>query len=687
VGTGVTNYELIDCGLDPAGAAALAAAANDAIDAGDPAAAWARLSRTMLRPEIPFAAHRLLYDRVFAGWTGPGPPPAWSPDEQDVADANLTGFMARRGFTRYPELYTWSVTERDAFWRAVIEDTGILLANPPDAYLAHPDTPEDPGWLEGASLNIVQSCFRAEASETAVILSNRGEIRMVSYGELQDLADRVARAFAATGLEPGDRVAIAMPMNLAAVGAFLGIIKAGGVIVGIADSFAPYEIRVRLDLTDTTTVLTSDVVERAGKTLPMYNKVVTAGAGRIIVVPSRDTPAIGLRSDDIWWDDFLDAGERIPDSGYLPAGGATRRPDDHTVILFSSGTTGTPKVLPWNHITPIKSVMDGHLHHDIRPGDVVAWPTNLGWMMGPWLIFNSLINRATMALYDDAPTDREFCRFVQDAGVTLLGVVPSLVARWRHDRCTDGVDWTRIRRFASTGESSNEDDMLWLMSRAGYRPIMDYCGGTELGGGYIIGTMIQPQSPATFSTPTLGTRIHVLDDRDRPARRGEVFLEPPAIGMSTELIGSDHHAVYYDGTPAGPEGRVLRRHGDEMESLGAGYYRALGRVDDTMNLGGIKIGSAELERPLRAVLGVADVAAVSVPSTGGGPERLVVFAVPEPGKIADVVTLRAVMQRTIREEINPLFQVDEVILTDSLPRTASNKLMRRELRARLKEDD
>ena len=76
-------------------------------------------------------------------------------------------------------------------------------------------------------------------------------------------------------------------------------------------------------------------------------------------------------------------------------------------ILFSSGTTGDPKVIPWNQTTPIKCAADAHFHHNIQPGDVLVWPTNIGWMMGPWLIFASLMNRAAMGLYYGAPTGRD----------------------------------------------------------------------------------------------------------------------------------------------------------------------------------------------------------------------------------------------------------------------------------------
>jgi len=120
-----------------------------------------------------------------------------------------------------------------------------------------------------------------------------------------------------------------------------------------------------------------------------------------------------------------------------------------------------------------------------------------------------------------------------------------------------------------------------------------------------------------------------------------------------------------------------------MERLPGGRYRALGRVDDTMNLGGIKVSSAELERSIAGVDGVAEVAAVAVPPVGGGPSRLVVYAVPAAGVEPDADLWRREMQQALRSKLNPLFHVDDVIIIDELPRTASAKVMRRELRARL----
>jgi len=237
----------------------------------------------------------------------------------------------------------------------------------------------------------------------------------------------------------------------------------------------------------------------------------------------------------------------------------------------------------------------------------------------------------------------------------------------------EGRDWSRIRLFSSTGESSSSEDMLFLMSRAGYPPVIEYCGGTEVGGAYLSSTVVQPNSPSCFSAKTLGLDIAVLD--------GEVFLIPPAIGLSRRLLNADHHAVYFESCPPGPNGETLRRHGDALEVLAGGYFRALGRADDTMNLGGIKVGSAEIERVMGRVPGVVETAAIAVSPKEGGPARLVVYAVAEPGTLEDAEGLRASFQKEIRRSLNPLFSVSEVVLIDRLPRTASNKVMRRVLRA------
>ena len=591
--------------------------------------------------------------------------PIWTPDELTIERSNLRLLMERAAVTSYDDLHAWSVGDRSSFWEAVVDELDLRFEHPPSDVRASTD-PEQPEWFPGAELNIVASCLDGPDDALAIVSGSSDDLTRLTVGELRRMVGRFALGFAEAGYEPGDRVAIAMPMTVDAVVAYLGTIAAGGVVVSIADSFAPDEIATRLRITRPVAMVTQDVVHRTGRTLPMYAKCTEASEVPCVVV---DTGAgVGLRDQDRTW------GEFIADSADFDP--VIRPAHAHTNILFSSGTTGEPKAIPWTQLTPIKAAMDGRYHQDVHSGDVVAWPTNLGWMMGPWLIYASLLNGAAMALYEDAPTTSGFVDFVRSAGVTMLGLVPSIVSMWRAGDLLQAGDWTDVRVVSSTGEASNPDDYTWLSEVAGGVPVIEYCGGTEIGGGYVTGTVVQPAYPSRFTTPALGLDLMLLDADGAEASSGEVFLIGPSIGFSEELLNRNHHDVYYADAPDIVPG--LRRHGDHMERRPDGTYRALGRVDDTMNLGGIKVSSAEIEEIVARVPGVGEAAAVAVPPSSGGPDRLVVFVVPDGA--FDAEETRRGMQEAIRSHLNPLFRIHDVVPVDALPRTASQKVMRRVLR-------
>lgn len=600
--------------------------------------------------------------------------PRWAPSPDFIGATNIAWLMDRAGVDSYEALHAWSVRNREAYWAFAIERMGIRFRQRFSRVADFSGGVEHPRWLVDARLNIVESCFQAPAESPAIIhQAEGGELQTMSLGELAGLTDRVAGNLQRLGYSPGAALAIIMPMTAESVAIYLGILKAGCVVVGIADSFQPKEIANRFRLSKAAAVFTQDILLRGGREFPLYSKVLEAAAPPAIVLSAGQGVSVPLRAGDCSWSDFWKGTPR-PEA-------IAREPSDSSNILFSSGTTGDPKVIPWTHTTPIKCAADAHFHQNIQPGDVLVWPTNLGWMMGPWLIFASLINRAAMGLYCGAPTGRGFGLFVQQARATMLGVVPSLVKTWRHTGCMDGLDWSAIKVFSSTGECSNAGDMQWLMERADGRPVIEYCGGTEIGGAYLTGTVTLPGAPSVFNTPTLGLDVVILDESGQPADTGELFIVPPSIGLSTTLLNKDHHEVYFARVPGGPQGEVLRRHGDQMERLPGGGWRAQGRADDTMNLGGIKVSSAEIEQVLQTVPDVVETAAIAV-SPEGGPSLLVIYAVPSKSQALNQEELVAAMQAAIKRDLNPLFKIHDVIVIDALPRTASNKVMRRELRDR-----
>ena len=599
---------------------------------------------------------------------------SWKPSNKIIENSNIHKMMLENGFKNYVDFWKWSVNEKSEFWTQTVKNLNIKLQKKFTSIVDISHGIEQAQWLKGAKLNIVDSCFQNDDEAISLIFQKENkDIQKVTQKSLKKLVNQIANSLRSINVQQGDFIAIDMPMSLEAVAIYLAGIKAGNPVVTIADSFAPKEIAVRLKITNPKVIFTQDVLQRAGKTLSLYQKVIEANPLKVVVIKVGNEN-ISLRKNDIYFKDF------IVDNHHFKS--VVQDPYDTITILFSSGTTGEPKAIPWTHTTPIKSASDGYYHHDIQKNDVVCWPTNLGWMMGPWLVFATLINKATIALYYGAPMGEEFGKFVQDAKVTMLGVVPSIVKQWKITRCNEQLDWDTIKCFSSTGEISNPEEMEYLMQLANNKPVIEYCGGTEIGGGYVTSTMVQSNIASTFSTQALGGEFILLNDNNELSNKGEMFLIPPIMGLSNTLLNRDHHDVYYKGIPKF-NGKTLRKHGDELEQLENGYYRAQGRVDDAMNLGGIKVSSIQIEELINQLEFIKESAAIAVSPKGGGPSLLVIYYV-EKNNLFNKNERFLKAKQIIRKKLNPLFKVSDLIAIDKLPRTASGKVMRKDLRSNYK---
>ncbi|KDD73731.1 AMP-binding enzyme, partial [Helicosporidium sp. ATCC 50920] len=565
----------------------------------------------------------------------------------------------------------------------------------PSAVLTPAPHPDAARWLPGALFNAAESALTGHDPDgTALIWAAEGspaDLKRMSLGELGRRCARAAESFRAAGLVPGDACALVLPMGPEAVIAYLGLILAGCAAVSVAESFSAAEIAARLRISKARAVVTQTALTRGGRSLPLYTRVCEAEAPRCIVLGDKaaaNGDAAPLRPGDLSWEAFLELGSARAAAQAAQVRGLATPADSTINVLFSSGTTGEPKAIPFTHTTTLRCGTDAHFCQDVRAGDAVCWPTSMGWMMGPWLVFAALYNGAAVAMFEGAPTSREFGEFVQAARVNVLGLVPSIVKAWRASNCMHGLDWSALRAFSSTGEASAPQDCLWLSARAGYKPVVEYCGGTEIGGGFLSCSPLQPQAPSTFTTPTMGMVPVLLPDAGEPSphgdaapMEGELTIVAPALGTAQRLLNRDHAEVYFEGMPSlVPGGPPLRRHGDRFERLPGGAYRARGRSDDTMNLGGIKTSSLELENAILAgVSWVREAAAVAAPPPGGGPDRLEVFVVGDQKSEAPE-DLRAACQQAVSKHLNPLFKVHAVRVRESLPRNAANKLMRRLLR-------
>ena len=234
-----------------------------------------------------------------------------------------------------------------------------------------------------------------------------------------------------------------MPMTPESIAIYLGIVKSGCSVISIADSFSAPEIAMRCRLGKAKSIITQDVIYRGAKFLPLFSRVLDAndimmremeeqcgkGEGEVLVgertalktEPMKVVILPGMlhagpypklpmmkRSPSGTWDDRDEEGNSVQVHESVRE---IMRPNldtdwhsflhqcsdeftsikrgamDACNILFSSGTTGEPKAIVWSHSTPIKCAIDGYYHQDIQTGERVVWPTNIGWMMGPWLVY------------------------------------------------------------------------------------------------------------------------------------------------------------------------------------------------------------------------------------------------------------------------------------------------------------
>lgn len=672
---------------------------------------WRELtSRRLLKPWHPHTLHQLVYYSVYHDYDESvnGPPLYWFPSLYQSRCTNLGRLMETYGpkllgavykdpITSFKQFHKFSVEHPEVYWSIIVDELSIRFFKAPTCILDTSDKSKHGGtWFPGSILNIAECCLMPnnKKQDNSVAIVWRDEecddvVKEMTLKELREQVMLVAHALN-TQFSKGDAIAVDMPMSITAVIIYLAIVLSGLVVVSIADSFAPKEIATRLRVSKAKAIFTQDFILRGGRRFPLYSRVVEAAPYKVIVVSAAGKElSVQLRNQDISWNEFLSTVHDLPrldnfSPVYQPI-------DSVTNILFSSGTTGDPKAIPWTHLSPIRCAADSWAHANIQAGDVLCWPTNLGWVMGPILLYSCILTGATLALYHGSPLRRDFGKFIQDAGVTILGTVPSLVKTWKSTKCMDGLNWTKIKMFASTGEASNVDDDLWLSSKSYYSPIIECCGGTELASSYIQGNPLQPQAFAAFSSASMSTCFVILNEDGLPyphdeACVGEVGLFPLYMGATDRLLNADHEKVYFEGMPL-YKGKQLRRHGDILKRTVGGFLVVQGRADDTMNLGGIKTSSVEIERVCNSADdSILETAAVSCAPPNGGPEQLAIFVVLKEGFNLQADILKMKFSKAIQKNLNPLFKVSFVKIVGEFPRTASNKLLRRVLRNQLKQE-
>jgi acetyl-CoA synthetase len=312
----------------------------------------------------------------------------------------------------------------------------------------------------------------------------------------------------------------------------------------------------------------------------------------------------------------------------------------------------------------------------------VYWVTDMGWMMGPWLLFGTLLLGATAVLYDgavDHPHPGRLWELTARHGVSLLGVSPTLVRAMMRHTPTTLPPMPMLTRFGSTGEPWNPGPWRWLFETVGgsTRPIINYSGGTEISGGIVCGSMCSPLKPCAFAGPMPGMQAEVWDESGTPVVRrvGELVIKAPWIGMTRGFWNDNQRYLdtYFS------RWDHVWVHGDFATVDEDGHWWIVGRSDDTLKIAGKRLGPAEVESLLVGQHGVVEAVAIGVPDDLKG-EALVCFCVLRAGTEPSESRRDALMSELVRELGKPLAP-KELRFIPELPRTRNGKIMRRLVRA------
>jgi acetyl-CoA synthetase len=599
----------------------------------------------------------------------------WRPTPEVLDRANVVRLMRSCGIEDYPELLRRSQEEPAWFWPAVVEDLGLEFFEPWEQVVDRSRGPEWATWFVGGKLNVAWNCVHRwargpRATDVALTFQGEaGERRSLTFVQLSGEVTRLAETLVGLGVEPGDRVALYLPMSPEAAIASHACAHIGAVQVPVFSGFAAAAVAQRLLDAEAKVVVTCVSSRRRGRELPMLEIVEEArqeapSVEHVVAAP---------------WDDLV---AECP--GTLEALAVD---SEHPYLLaYTSGTTGRPKGVVHVHGGFLVSIArEAAYQADAHPGDAVHFVTDMGWIMGPWTVVGAGALGCSVVFAEGAPDwphDRLW-RLVEEERVNVLGVSPTLI-RALIPHGEPRADLSSLRTIVTTGEPWNPDPYRWLFEHVGGGrcPIINISGGTEVGACFLSPTPATPIKTCSLGGPALGLAMDVFDPEGRSLvgteEVGELVCRQPWPGMTRGFWRDPERYLdtYWRRFPG------VWTHGDWASVDEDGYWFLHGRSDDTLNIAGKRIGPAELESAAVAHPAVSEAAAVGVPHSIKG-EVPWLFCVLAPGAEATEEDVG----RLVAAELGKAFAPERVVFVPALPKTRSAKIVRRAVRAVALGDD
>lgn len=610
----------------------------------------------------------------------------WNPGEEAFRETRLFKFMSNHGIEDYEELYRRSVEDPAWYWDGVMKDLEVEWYEPYQQVMDSSQGIPWTKWFVGGKTNLALNTVdkRKNLTKDALIWEgDDGAVRRLSYEELYREANQAANALTKLGVGTGDRVVIYMPMVPEIVVAVLACAKVGAIFTPVFSGYGAEAVASRADDCQAKVLFTADGFYRRGRAIAMKEEADKAVAlcpsiETVVVVRRLGTEIPWQEGRDLWFHELLEGEGTEYATKELNS-------DDPFMLIYTSGTTGKPKGTVHVHAGfPFKAAQDMAHSMDLGSDDIIFWYTDMGWMMGPWLVTGSLLLGATMVLFEgtpDYPNPDRLWELVDKHQVTMLGISPTAIrALVSHgEKWLENHHLNTLRHFASSGEPWNPDPWLWLFEKVGQgkRPILNYSGGTEISGGILGCFPAFPMKPCGFTGPIPGVAAEVVDELGQPVRGevGELIIKGPNPGMTHGFWEDPERYLdtYWSRWPD------IWVHGDWCRVDEDEIWFIEGRSDDTLNIAGKRVGPAEFESALVSHEAVLEAAVVGVPHEVKG-EVATCFVRLASGYEASE-ELEQELKTVVGNALGRALRPDYIHYVPDLPRTRSGKILRRVVRA------
>ena len=611
--------------------------------------------------------------------------PLWSPPQGAANTSRMAQFMAEinaefgANLQSFADLHGFSVRETEAFWSKAWDFLGVIGDKGAGPVLKLGERFEEAKFFEGARLNYAENLLRKNDDNNALIFWGEDKVKKtLTWAELHAAVSRAQQFLRAQGVREGDRVAALMPNKPEAIVGLLAASSLGAIWSSASPDFGVQGVLDRFGQIEPKVLIACDGYYYRSKALPIGDKV----AEIIAQIPSIESalivsylgdkqPILQRTAKAKAWRETLGAFEAKPVE-------FNRLPFSHPAyILYSSGTTGTPKCIVHSAGGSLIQLMKEHqLHCDLRDGDRLFYFTTLGWMMWNWLV-TGLASGATLALYDGSPFHPDgniLFDYADEAGINVFGTsakwIDSVKKAGLRPRETHKLK--TMRMMISTGSPLSPESFEFVYDDV--KPDIDLAsisGGTDICSCFVLGNPLLPVYSGEIQGPGLGMAVDVFDETGQrmPTGTGELVCTKPfpsmPVGFWNDPGRARYHNAYFERFPG------VWHHGDFAEWTEHGGIVIQGRSDATLNPGGVRIGTAEIYRQVEQLDEVKE--AIVIGQTWDRDVRVVLFVVMNEGHSLDDA-LRRKIKLQIKNGASPRHVPAIIVQVPDIPRTKSGKI-------------